>query len=305
MTIKEVLSDILKSYLNAKQSDFANNELANNIRTQYLTPFKQLLSIYGDRYIVKGSAGQGKWADCPWIAIFDSIITTSAYNGYYLVYLFDKEMKNVYLSLNQGVTVVKEEYRRNAKEVLNTRAENFRCKLDFTETDNNNLSLHSNLSNPKLYEHGNILSIQYATDNIPDDGILINDLNRFLRYYQELVLSDSSDLIANAKSVTEIKQRRLHEKFDRNGALALKVKQIKGYTCEACGFEFSDMYGELGHNFIEAHHLIPFSQLDEGRTKLSIDDFAVLCSNCHSMIHKQSDPSDLNALRSIIKSNRH
>ena len=54
----------------------------------------------------------------------------------------------------------------------------------------------------------------------------------------------------------------------------------------ACEFNFKDKYGEIGENFIEAHHLVQLADLPKN-TKLSPkDDFAVLCSNCHKMIHK-------------------
>jgi 5-methylcytosine-specific restriction protein A len=30
-------------------------------------------------------------------------------------------------------------------------------------------------------------------------------------------------------------------------------------------------------------------------------DFAVLCSNCHRMIHRTSDPADLNSFRLLLR----
>lgn len=58
--------------------------------------------------------------------------------------------------------------------------------------------------------------------------------------------------------------------------------------CEACGFGFYATYGDLGKGFCEVHHITPLSSLNNPvETKLS--DLAVLCSNCHRMIHR-SDP---------------
>jgi 5-methylcytosine-specific restriction enzyme A len=53
---------------------------------------------------------------------------------------------------------------------------------------------------------------------------------------------------------------------------------------------------------IEAHHLRPIATLEEGvSVKYDVAaDFAVLCSNCHRMIHRFPDPSDLGKFRSII-----
>jgi len=70
----------------------------------------------------------------------------------------------------------------------------------------------------------------------------------------------------------------------------------------AYGFNFSRVYGPLGAGFIEAHHLVPLSQL-KGQI-ISLDpskDFAVLCSNCHSMIHKFEKPHDVQAFKTLLR----
>jgi hypothetical protein len=67
--------------------------------------------------------------------------------------------------------------------------------------------------------------------------------------------------------------------------------------------DFGEHYGEMGRGFIEAHHLRPIATLEEG-VPVRYDvaaDFAVLCSNCHRMIHRFSHPSDLAAFRKAIK----
>ena len=62
----------------------------------------------------------------------------------------------------------------------------------------------------------------------------------------------------------------------------------------------------MGEGFIEAHHLKPISTLEEGVT-VHYDiaaDFAVLCSNCHRMIHRTVDPSNLAQFRDMVQSNK-
>jgi putative restriction endonuclease len=34
--------------------------------------------------------------------------------------------------------------------------------------------------------------------------------------------------------------------------------------CEVCDFDFYEKYGEVGEDFIEGHHTIPVSKLEEG-----------------------------------------
>lgn len=68
-----------------------------------------------------------------------------------------------------------------------------------------------------------------------------------------------------------------------------------GYVCQVCGMNFEQVYGELGKDYIEVHHLHPVSQ---GQRKVDpIKDLIPLCSNCHSMIHRQEDVSDWKGLR--------
>ena len=62
--------------------------------------------------------------------------------------------------------------------------------------------------------------------------------------------------------------------------------QNQPLLCEACGFDFEQVYGEHGKGFIECHHTKPVSELKAGeKTKLS--DLALVCSNCHRMIHRR------------------
>jgi len=98
-------------------------------------------------------------------------------------------------------------------------------------------------------------------------------------------------------AVIERKRYRQHRRIERNSTAAVAVKRSRGFRCEACGFAFEDMYGDLGSQFIEVHHLRPLASLDEdAEVEYRLDDFAALCSNCHRMIHRRSDPADLDGL---------
>ncbi|MDP9577371.1 UNVERIFIED_ORG: putative restriction endonuclease [Bacillus sp. 1751] len=56
--------------------------------------------------------------------------------------------------------------------------------------------------------------------------------------------------------------------------------------CEICGFDFYEKYGEVGEDFIEGHHTIPVSELEEGQVT-KVEDIAIVCSNCHRMLHRK------------------
>lgn len=54
--------------------------------------------------------------------------------------------------------------------------------------------------------------------------------------------------------------------------------------CECCTFDFLSTYGQLGEKFIECHHKIHIST---GERITQITDLALVCSNCHRMLHRK------------------
>lgn len=112
-----------------------------------------------------------------------------------------------------------------------------------------------------------------------------------------------NDEMSEADSVKEgqvlYKLHKVRER-DRRIVEAKKKKVLKDkgeLKCEACDFDFEKIYGEMGKGYIECHHLIPLSNYQVNKvTKL--DDLALLCSNCHRMIHKDLSVKTINEFRS-------
>jgi 5-methylcytosine-specific restriction protein A len=82
---------------------------------------------------------------------------------------------------------------------------------------------------------------------------------------------------------------RLHRVRERDRRLVERKKATVlakqgSLPCEVCGFDFAIIYGELGERFIEAHHILPLAQA--GATKTRPSDLALVCSNCHRMLHR-------------------
>jgi 5-methylcytosine-specific restriction protein A len=87
-----------------------------------------------------------------------------------------------------------------------------------------------------------------------------------------------------------------------NRTAAKQAKKFHGIRCQACNLDFEERYGAIGKGFIEAHHLKPIASLEEG-VAVTYDvaaDFAVLCANCHRMIHRSDDPSNLSLFRANL-----
>jgi 5-methylcytosine-specific restriction protein A len=99
---------------------------------------------------------------------------------------------------------------------------------------------------------------------------------------------------------------RVHRVRERNRALVEKKKAQAlaahgDLACEGCGFNFASTYGPRGEGFIECHHTVPVSTLKAGsRTKL--DDLALVCSNCHRIIHRRASWLTLDELQALVAS---
>jgi 5-methylcytosine-specific restriction enzyme A len=97
---------------------------------------------------------------------------------------------------------------------------------------------------------------------------------------------------------------RAHITRERSPALVKQVKRsaLKRYgkvMCEVCGFNFQMKYGPLGENYIECHHVVPISQLAPA-AKTRVKDIALLCSNCHRMIHRRRPWLGISELKSLL-----
>ncbi len=96
-----------------------------------------------------------------------------------------------------------------------------------------------------------------------------------------------------------------HRTRERNTALVKAAKdrfrrEHGRLFCQSCGFDFESVYGAIGQGFIEAHHVVPVSELTAG-SKTKIEDVAMVCSNCHRMLHRRRPwlaISELSELRS-------
>lgn len=311
MSLSAALTRLLEEYPQASQLLFADNETARFIRQDIPETVHPVIGN-NERYLIKGSAGNGRWVNVPWVAVFDRFVTHTAQKGYYIVYLVKEDCTGVYLSLNQGVTTIKAEYKADAKKVLRIHAKDHLARLGAVREDLTcgpiDLATHDKSGLGSFYEQGAICSKLYEKGFIPDDATLATDLRLFVEYYFHLVTHESSLFDRSQQEedekdlgVEDLRVFRIHKKVERNRNLAVKVKKYLGLTCQACGFNFEAAYGPTGKDYIEAHHLTPLSKLKGQLVTLDPKkDFAVLCANCHRMIHRSEYVSDVHAFRTHI-----
>jgi Cdc6-like AAA superfamily ATPase len=209
--LKQNINNIFKNYLNSRNEQFANHPIAAVLRRD-LPKDLENLTENPDNFKFTGSAGQGNWTHSPWVAVFNKKITESAQSGYYIVYLFREDMKGVYLSLNQGMTDLRNQTSNNTetKEILRSRASDFRHKLQGNISDQflEEIDLHVvNSPNAPFYEAGNIIAKYYSAENLPPEDVLESDFREFLSLYD--VLADESVLtvIEDVKAIENAQNR--------------------------------------------------------------------------------------------------
>jgi predicted HNH restriction endonuclease len=77
-----------------------------------------------------------------------------------------------------------------------------------------------------------------------------------------------------------------------------------GCTCQICGFNFEEIYGEIGRNFIHVHHITPIHQISKNYIIDPLTDLIPVCPNCHSILHRYNPPITIEKLKTTIKKYR-
>jgi predicted HNH restriction endonuclease len=101
---------------------------------------------------------------------------------------------------------------------------------------------------------------------------------------------------------------RKHLAHERNrklvkSKLSQSWKAKRRLSCEACGFDFAAHYGKRGEKFMECHHVKPVESFSESHVT-RLRDLALVCSNCHRMIHRQRPWLSIAKLKSLIRIGR-
>jgi 5-methylcytosine-specific restriction enzyme A len=73
-------------------------------------------------------------------------------------------------------------------------------------------------------------------------------------------------------------------------------------ACEVCTFDFGRTYGTHGLDYIECHHRTPLHVTGETQTRLA--DLALVCSNCHRMIHRTRQWLTVEQLHNLVTMQR-
>ena len=153
---------------------------------------------------VGSSSGEGRITRAPWLASFDSRVTKSATQGFYVVFLFSTDMKTLTLELGLGATQFTNFYGQNKKALEEIRNAALRMQyhaapiatdlcdskqLDKLLKGPSRITNKKGYSLQRGYEEGAILHFEYEISNLPDEDALKKDYEILIRIYQSMVES--------------------------------------------------------------------------------------------------------------------
>jgi 5-methylcytosine-specific restriction protein A len=126
-------------------------------------------------------------------------------------------------------------------------------------------------------------------------------LRQIAEAIQHVTAGDASDedLVPEGELLT-----RRHISRERNRKLVVaKIEQRLAkegrLACDVCGFDFLRFYGEVGRGFAECHHIVPLAEAAFARMTRLVD-LAIVCANCHRMLHRGRPAVTIEDLKSLI-----
>lgn len=188
MTLKQAIEHILENWTSANKEVFTNHPLALFFRNEFHSKIRTVVDSNSSAWMTKASVGAGNWANVPWLSILNPKITETTEDGIYPVYLFCADGSGVYLSLIQGVT---QPTRELGKVKATERAKSIKSYIiqntqELSSWDSAQIELKATTPLGKSYETASIRAKFYPATNIPEDAILIQDLNNLLAAYQRI-----------------------------------------------------------------------------------------------------------------------
>ena len=119
---------------------------------------------------------------------------------------------------------------------------------------------------------------------------------------EDLTGPDEPDIVESeeGKVATRIHRYRERDRKLVEKAKELALKKHGHLSCVACGFNFSNRYGASGAGIIDVHHTKPVHTMGPGE-KTKVADLALLCSNCHRVVHGKRKWLTLDQLRATLK----
>ncbi len=319
MNLNETFKKIATEYPAAKKTKLKGNSLANFIRSEVPKIIQNNTGNILDKYKVLVVKHAGNWSSVAWIVITNPKVSDTAKRGFYPVYSFFENGRKIMFSLGQGYYDIRKMYKNEANSILISRgiilknkSGDFK-KYGFKNVSSTKITLKKDKQR-EIWVKSTAFGKIYDVKNLPSDQILIQDLKNMLKIYDRVVAKGGTSEVfeepdledieiienLNGSEKKAIRKHREHEKYyiKTDPTFIKKLKKKFNYTCQACNLNFEKIYGKYNNklDYVEAHHIVPKSEIikmidlnqELGREE---KDFAILCANCHRMIHRYGCPS--------------
>ena len=243
------------------------NHRVHNLVLRDIPQVLETWSTGNVNYLVRGSDGQGNILRTPWVATFNPTVTTSATKGFYPVYLFKDDMKEMVLELGFGATQFKEKYgtgqkvfdeielavkgmQDSSKHLLSVLDPDVRARISTFST-----SLNTEKDfNLRAYEKCSIYSLTYKLEDLPSEESLRFDYQELLKLYEAMagsVLLPSEEEYVIENTVTPAVPANVHV----NTFVPGQRKIRKSGSSEQSGYQkrysrSSDKVGRIGEEYV-------------------------------------------------------
>lgn len=199
-------------------------------------------------------------------------------------------------------------------EQINTNRENFGAMIDANQTNYSSVMLELDgraffSASSKLSENPSLtFEVETLTSESSIEYGLLNEREeRILRFAVSLIASILPIELTAFRHPDEVLgfpegavSQVLVNRYERDPRNRKAAIALHGKICMACGFNFREIYGELGDDYIVVHHLTPVSAMGEDYVVDPEKDLVTICANCHAMVHRRNPPLTLNELKLLL-----
>lgn len=167
----------------------------------------------------------------------------------------------------------------------------------------------------KILEENGILGLKNALLSLSQHFDYYEDLtarpiksrrNIYNNFY-ELIKSDFEDIkyadeIEADMKYSEGKTKQiLVNSYERNAIARRKCIEYYGLNCQVCNFNFENVFGRIGKDFIHVHHVVDISSIGKEYSVDPIKDLVPVCPNCHNMLHRKKPAYTIDELRQMLQ----
>jgi len=266
--LRQMFIELAESWENYRAIGTTNkNHRVHKLIIDHIPEVLQSWISEKNSYIVKGSDGQGNILRTPWVATFNTSVTTSATKGFYPVYLFKDDLKEVVLQVGFGATQFKEKYgsgktfftelelavrgmQASSTHLLDVLHPKIRALVS---TNMTNLTSGKDFS-LRAYERCSIYSVAYSLKSLPTEDVLRFDYLEILKLYDAMVnsvlLPNEEEFVIEKSKTPDVPIDYSFEEFIPGMRKVRKHETVEKLANQKRYSKSSDKVGRIGEEYV-------------------------------------------------------